>query len=280
MGQGLSFRAVPPQNSSKNTSTSAPKNIPQPAFPTDDGSADPALARALAEWHTAPADPAAERRVLSALAGARLLVPVVAVPGETETDESGLPREKTSDMAVPTLTAPDGRRALPAFTSAEALARWRSDARPVAVPLDQTLHALAQEGADTLVLDLAGPVTYQLAGRALHALAGRVPPAADPAVTAALRSLLAAEPGAAGAHLAPASDGTEPDGTGSESEGTGSDGTLAVVLTPGAVPADVAGRLSRALAADEVLRARLVSGLELALLPAATALPEAAFFRR
>jgi len=257
------------------------KKIPEPAFAADDGSADPALANALAEWHTDPSDPAAERRVLAALAGARLLVPVVAVPGETETDESGLRREKTSDMAVPTLTAPDGRRALPAFTGTEALARWRSDARPVAVPLAQALHALAQEGADTLVLDLAGPVTYQLTGPALRALAGYGPPAADPQVTAALRTLLAAEPGAAGAHLTP--------GTGTSaarrdahdgSDGTEPDGTLAVALAPGTEPADVARRLSRALAADEVLRARLVHGLELALLPPGTVLPEPAFFRR
>jgi hypothetical protein len=257
------------------------KNIPEPAFAADDGSADPALARALAEWHGDPADPAAEQRVLHALTGARLLVPVVAVPGETETDESGLRREKTSDMAVPTLTAPGGRRALPAFTSTEALARWRPDARPVAVPLGQALHALAQEEADTLVLDLAGPVTYQLTGRALHALAGHAlaghgPPAADPAVTAALRSLLAAEPGAAGAHLTPGHEAQPAGGAG----GTDSDGTLAVVLAPGAAPAEVARRLSRALAADEVLRARLVNGLELALLPPGTALPEPAFFSR
>ncbi|OEV12751.1 hypothetical protein AN218_06860, partial [Streptomyces nanshensis] len=58
-------------------------------------------------------------------------------------------------------------------------------ARPVAVPLRQALHALVQERADTLVLDLAGPVTYQLTGAALRALAeGRTTPdpAADPGV--------------------------------------------------------------------------------------------------
>ncbi|MFV2120772.1 SseB family protein, partial [Streptomyces sp. Act-28] len=143
------------------------KNIPDPGFSDDDGSADPRLAEALAAW---AGDRGAEPRVLEALKGARLLVPVVAVLGEVEEDENGLRREKTSDMAVPTLTAGD-RRALPAFTSTEALARWDPTARPVAVPLLQALRAAAHEKADTLVLDMAGPVPYELTGRALLALA-------------------------------------------------------------------------------------------------------------
>ncbi|CAM5415974.1 SseB family protein OS=Streptomyces alboniger OX=132473 GN=CP975_06175 PE=4 SV=1 [Streptomyces alboniger] len=61
-------------------------------------------------------------------------------------------------MAVPTLKA--GHRALPAFTSTDSLARWDPEARPVAVPLHQALQAAAHEKADTIVLDLAGPVPY------------------------------------------------------------------------------------------------------------------------
>jgi hypothetical protein len=247
------------------------KNIPDPGFSGDTGQADAALAEALTSWQADRTDPAAERRVLTALAEARLLVPVVAVLGESETDASGLRREKTSDMAVPTLTARGGRRALPAFTSTAALARWREDARPVAVRLPQALQALVQEQADTLVVDLAGPVTYQLTGPALRALAGAGTAAAaplrdDPAVAAALRTLLAAEPGVAGAHLAPA--------------GEDSDATLALALAPDADAAATAHRLSSALAADETLRARLVRGLSLAVLPPGTALPGDALYRR
>lgn len=226
------------------------KNIPDSGFSADDGTADAALSTALAAW---AADRAAEPQVLAALSGARLLVPVVAVLGESEVDENGLRREKTSDMAVPTLRAGD-RRALPAFTSTDSLARWDPAARPVAVPLRQALEAAAHERADTLVLDLAGPVTYQLTGPALRALAeGRVSadPLADPAVTAAVRSAVAAEPAVLRAHLGPGS----------------ADGTLALVLDDTAPPAEAARRIAEALAADEVLRARLVRGLDLALLP-------------
>ncbi|MER0243807.1 SseB family protein [Streptomyces sp. HSW2009] len=240
------------------------KNIPDPGFSDDDGSADAQLTAALAAW---AADPAAEPQVLRALAGARLLVPVVAVLGEVEevptADGGTLRREKTSDMAVPTLEAPGGRRALPAFTSIEALARWRPDARPVAVPLHQALQAVAHERADTLVLDLAGPVTYALTGPALLAVAeGRttVDPLTDPAVAQALRTVLAAEAGVLRAHLAPAGQAD-------------ADGTLALTLAADVPAREVAERVAGALAADEVLRARLVRGLQLALLPAHATLP-------
>lgn len=244
------------------------KNIPDSGFSGDDGSADPALTRALAAWHEGAGS---ESELLSALAGARLLVPVVAVLGEAETGADGLRREKSSDMAVPTLTAPDGRRALPAFTSTRALAAWQADARPVAVPLRQALSAALQEKADTLILDLAGPVPYELTGPALRALAEGRDPAArgaggDPQLTDALRAVLSAEPGVAGAHLAPG--------------GADTDGTLALALAEDADPQAVAGRVARALADDDTLRARLVHGLNLALLPAGTPLPADAFHRR
>lgn len=241
------------------------KNIPDPGFSDDDGTADPRLTAALAAYE---ADPSAEPEVLAALPGARFLVPVVALLGEVEEGPDGLRREKTSDMAVPTIQAADGRRALPAFTSTEALARWRPDARPVAVPLGQALQALAHEKADTLLIDMAGPVPYALTGAALRAVAsGRATadPLADPVVREALRAAVAAAPEVVRAHLVPSA---------------GSDGTVGLVLDPGADVRQVAQRVSRTLAGDEVLRGALVRGIELALLPADTKLPGEPLFTR
>ncbi|MGW6397570.1 SseB family protein [Streptomyces sp. NPDC055134] len=234
----------------------ANKNIPDPGFSDDDGSADPRLSAALAAWAE---DRTAHGPVLAALKEARLLVPIVAVLGEVEEDENGLRREKTSDMAVPTLKAGD-RKALPAFTSTAALARWDPEARPVAVPLHQALQAAAHEQADTVVIDLAGPVAYELSGAALRAAnEGRTSadPLADPAVTEAIRAAVAAEPGVLRAHLGPGS----------------ADGILALVLDPSAAPAETARAVAARIAADETLRARLVRGLDLALLPAETTPP-------
>ncbi|MEU8586246.1 SseB family protein [Streptomyces sp. NPDC048664] len=241
----------------------ANKNIPDSPFPHDDGGADPALSAALAAW---AGDRTAVGPVLQALKGARLLVPVVAILGEVEVDENGLRREKTSDMAVPTLKAA-GRTALPAFTSTQSLARWDPAARPVAVPLHQALQAAAHEKADTIVLDMAGPVPFELTGPALLALAeGRTTadPLADPAVTGAVRAAVAAEPAVLRAHLAPGRDG----------------GILALVLDPACDPSHAVRGVAERLAADETLRARLVHGLDLAVLPAGTTPPGEPLFER
>ncbi len=243
--------------------TVANKNIPDSGFPDDDGTADPRLSAALAAWAE---DRTAVGPVLAALKGARLLVPVVAVLGEVEVDANGLRHEKTSDMAVPTLKAGD-RTALPAFTSTESLARWDPAARPVAVPLHQAIQAAVHEKADTIVLDLAGPVPYELTGPALRAVAeGRTTadPLADPAVVDAVRAVVAAEPGVLRAHLGPGQ----------------ADGTLALVLDPGTPPADAARAVAGRLAADETLRARLVRGLDLALLPAGAVPPGEPLYTR
>ncbi len=245
--------------------TVANKNIPDSPFSDDDGSADPRLSAALAAWAE---DRTAVGPVLEALKGARLLVPVVAILGDVEEDirEGGLRREKNSDMAVPTLKAA-GRTALPAFTSTEALARWDPAARPVAVPLHQALQAAVHEKADTIVLDLAGPVPFELTGPALLALAeGRTTtdPLTDPAVTGAVRDAVAAEPAVLRAYLGPGQ----------------ADGILALVLDPAAAPAEAARAVAQRMAADETLRARLVRGLDLAVLPAGATPPGEPLFVR
>jgi hypothetical protein len=118
-------------------------------FDNDDGSADPALAAALAQGD--------DGAMLAALTKARLLVPVVAVLGEVEYGEDGLAHDKTSDMAVALLQGQDGRNALLAFTGTESLARWSPEARPMPAQSTVVATAAIQEGAAAIVLDVAGP---------------------------------------------------------------------------------------------------------------------------
>jgi SseB protein N-terminal domain len=182
------------------------RTIPQPDFPDDDGTAaaglDAAL-RAYAEGH-------GEHAVLAALTGARLLVPVVAVLTEAETVD-GLPREKESEMALPTLVGDDGRRGVLAFTSAENLARWRPDARPVAVRTAEACRAALDEPADAVVIDVAGPVPYAIEGARLRVLAegGTITaPHEDPDVLAAVHEAAGDLPGITGIQVRP---GTQSD---------------------------------------------------------------------
>ncbi|HET7071625.1 MAG TPA: SseB family protein [Nocardioides sp.] len=144
------------------------REIPDPGFPGDDGRGDPVLRAALAAF---AADPGRHLDVFEALQTTRLLVPVVAVLGEVETDEAGLAHDKTSDMATALLTGRDGRQALLAFTGLDTLAAWRPDARPVPVTASLAARSALQEGASALVVDVAGPTTYALEGDLLEGLA-------------------------------------------------------------------------------------------------------------
>ena len=93
-------------------------------FRDDDGAADPRVQAALAAYH---AGQGSEQDALTALAAARLLVPVVAVLAGGSAAEG----DKNSEMALPTLIGRDGRPAVLAFTGLGTLARWRPNARPV-----------------------------------------------------------------------------------------------------------------------------------------------------
>ena len=148
--------------------TSGTRRIPDPGFAGDDGSADPGLRAALAAYAE---DPARHVEVFTALQRARLLVPVVAVLGESEVDDAGLAHDKTSDMATALLTGRDGRQALLAFTGLDTLAAWRPDARPVPVTAVLAARSAVQEGAAALVVDVAGPTTYAVEGDLLDGLA-------------------------------------------------------------------------------------------------------------
>ncbi|MCA2220348.1 SseB family protein [Nonomuraea aurantiaca] len=149
-------------------------SIPQPLDPGDDGTAAPAVAAALASYERGAAD---ATEVLNALTGARLLVPVVALLTESEVGEHGLRqehrlrKEKESEMALPKLVGKDGREAVPAFTGAESLARWRPDARPIQATLLQVCRAAAGERVAAVVVDVAGPVPFVIEGGVLEALA-------------------------------------------------------------------------------------------------------------
>lgn len=139
-----------------------------PAYPDDDGAADPALTAALTAY---AADRTALPTALAALQGARLLVPVVAVAGEVEVDEAGLAHDKTSDMAAVLVQGPGGRRGLLAFSGTATLAAWNPEARPVPVPARTAALAALQDGAEALLVDLAGPASLVVEGDHLRALA-------------------------------------------------------------------------------------------------------------
>jgi hypothetical protein len=147
----------------------AVRSIPDPGFAGDDGSVPDEVAAALAAYD---ADPdRGHTAALAALQRNRLLVPVVAVLGEVEHDEAGLAHDKTSDMATVLMQGNDGRMALLCFTGSDTLRRWNPEGRPVPVSARDAARAAVQDGADALLVDVAGPVRFVVEGQDLRALA-------------------------------------------------------------------------------------------------------------
>lgn len=131
--------------------------IPDPGFAGDDGAVAPDVAAALAAYAS---DQALHSRTLAVLQHSRLLVPVVAVPGEV-----------AHDMATVLMRSRTGRTALLAFTGADRLRRWDADARPVPVTVRRAAEAAQQDGAAALLVDVAGPTMFVVEGEDLAALA-------------------------------------------------------------------------------------------------------------
>ncbi|MGO2824424.1 SseB family protein [Brachybacterium alimentarium] len=166
-------------------------------FPQDEGSTPAALAEALAA-HRAGEDPH-RKDLVAVLAATRLLVPIMAVATETGTTAHGLTGDNGADMAMVSITEPDGSRVLPVFTSVQALADWRRDARPVPVVAPQAAQAAVQEGCTSLLVDAATPADVGgpilLPRSVLWALAqGRdwIPPHEDPELADVLQRIAAA----------------------------------------------------------------------------------------
>ena len=170
-------------------------------FHGDRGAADPRVTAALAAYQ---AGQGSEQAALTALAATRLLVPVLAVL----TNGTATQGDKDSEMMLPKLIGRDGRPAVIAFTSLDALARWRSEARPVPAEADRVWRAAVADGC-AVVIDVAGPVPLAVEGARLAALAAGQPvpaPHEDPDVRAEVQAAIAAEPVISGFSLAPGRD--------------------------------------------------------------------------
>ena len=137
-------------------------------FEDDDGAADAGYLAALAALAAGDGDEAA---VVASLATARVFVPILATLAEEGEGAHGLHADKQADMALVTLKAPDGRTAMPVFTSAAALAAWHPEARPVAVYAARAALSAVAEGAELLVLDPGSQVTFVVRRPAVWALA-------------------------------------------------------------------------------------------------------------
>lgn len=199
-------------------------------FEDDDGTADAGYLAAVAALVDGNGDEAA---VVASLATARVFIPIIAQLGEEAAGVDGLTSDKQADMALVTLKAADGRTAMPAFTSAEALAAWHPEARPVAVYAARAALSAVAEGAELLVLDPGSELTFVVRRPAVWALAQQrewIPSYTDAALAAEMAEATAAFPAVRKLALLPGSGVAVLSGRGARLSGGGAGPELQVLL--------------------------------------------------
>jgi len=133
----------------------------------DDGSADPALLAALTAFREGAGDRVA---IVDAYRTARLLIPLIAEKGDEGVGPTGLVVDKTQELSIVTVAAPDGRKVLPVFTSVETMQRWDRTARPVPAEGVRTALAAVSDQTDLIVIDPASETEFVLRRPAVWAI--------------------------------------------------------------------------------------------------------------
>jgi len=216
----------------------------------DDGSADPELIEAIDGFRSGELG---LEDVVAALHEARLLLPLLTTAGDEGVGPHGQRVDKTQELALVTVAGPDGRRALPAFTSVAALSAWNRAARPVPIEASRVAVALATEGTPLLVLDPGSETHLVLRRPAFRALATGeewVPAWADPEVRDAIDAALEDEPDVVAATLEPGD---------ADARLAGPDLRIALALAPGLDRDgldELVNRLAQAWAGDPVIAER------------------------
>ncbi|QRZ61066.1 SseB family protein [Rothia sp. ZJ932] len=158
-------------------------------FPDDSGAADARLQLVLEAFADGRAG---EAEVVAALRDTRVFAAVVAQLTQAHVTDEGLVSDKESDMALVSIQAPDGRKALPLFTSTEGLTSWHEQARPVAADIRKTALSAVDDGNQLLVINPGDDVTFVVRRPALWALAkdeSWVPSYCDPEISRELTAL-------------------------------------------------------------------------------------------
>ena len=222
-------------------------------FGDDDGSAPTELLGALAAFRAGEVGPEA---VVDAVRSVRLLIPLIAELGDEGTSDAGLAVDKTQELSIVTVAAPDGRRVLPVFSSVTAMQAWNPAARPVPAAGPRAALAAASEDTELLVLDPTSETEFVVRRPAVWALAqGRpwLPSDRDPVVADAFRASIGSELGVHDVELLAGDPGSRLVG-----EELVVRPTLATGLTTDELNA-ILSRLAQRWAADDAIATRVDS---------------------
>lgn len=144
--------------------------------------------------------------VVDVVRESRFLIPLLATLGDSEIGDHGHLVDKTQELSIVTVTAPDGRNVLPVFSSVAAMTAWNPVARPVPADAVRIALAAASEHTDLVVIDPTSESEFVLRRPALWAIAQSlpwVPSYLDEAVADAVVAAATAEPAVRSVALAP-----------------------------------------------------------------------------
>jgi hypothetical protein len=134
----------------------------------DDGAAPPRVVEAIRRFRASELGLA---DVLDALRVSRLLLPLLAERGDEGVGAHGQLVDKTQELSLVTAAGPDGRPALLAFTSVDAMRAWNAAARPIPIVVPRIALAAAAEGTPLIVVDPGSDTMFAVRRPAFESLA-------------------------------------------------------------------------------------------------------------
>jgi hypothetical protein len=126
------------------------RELEENRFAGDDGFAPEEFITAMSGFR---AGDLGQADVVDALRVSRLLVPLVAQLGESEIGANGLKVDKSAELSIVTVKAPDDQEALVVFSSVAAMQRWNPSARPVPTDAIRVCLAAASQLSTRVVID-------------------------------------------------------------------------------------------------------------------------------
>ena len=126
------------------------RELEENRFAGDDGSAPKEFLTAISGFRSGALGQA---DVVDALRVSRLLVPLLAKLGESEIGANGLKVDKSAELSIVTVKAPDDQDALVVFSSVAAMQRWNPSARPVPTDAIRVCLAAASQLSTRVVID-------------------------------------------------------------------------------------------------------------------------------
>jgi hypothetical protein len=212
------------------------RELEENRFAGDDGSAPKEFVTAISGFRSGDLGQA---DVVDALRVSRLLVPLLAQLGESEIGANGLKIDKSAELSIVTVKAPDDQDALVVFSSVAAMQRWNPSARPVPTDAIRVCLAAASQLSTRVVIDPGSDTEFVIRRPAIAQIAQSLdwqPAELNPSVRGVVGQSVASESQVVDFELRSADP---------EVKLAGAELEVALKLVNGASPADVRQLLER-----------------------------------